>query len=93
LTLDLYQKSETVITGDAEKMKVRLDNNSSLEAKALIVKDAELTCEAYSTVNLFVKNTISIDASGKTEIQLYGDQKIDLKRFVDSAVLTKKPTK
>ena len=93
LTLDLYQKSEAVVTGDAEKMKVRLDNNSSLEAKALIVKDAELTCEAYSTVNLFVKNTLSIDASGKSEIQLYGDQKIDMKRFVDSAVLTKKPTK
>lgn len=93
LTLDLYQKSEAIVTGDAEKMKVRLDNNSTLEAKALIVKDAELTCEAYSTVNLFVINTLSIDASGKSEIQLYGDQKIDMKRFVDSAVLTKKPTK
>ena len=93
LTLDLYQKSEAVISGDAEKMKVRLDNNSSLEARGLIVKDAELTCEAYSTVNLFIKNTLSIDASGKSEIQLYGDQKIDMKRFMDSAVLTKKPTK
>ena len=93
LTLDLYQKSEAVLTGDAEQMKVRLDNNASLEAKTLAVKNAELTCEAYSSVNLLVKGTLSIDASGKSEIQLYGDQKIDMKRFVDSAVLTKKPTK
>jgi hypothetical protein len=93
LTLDLYQKSEAVVTGEAEQMKVRLDNNASLDAKALAVKNAELTCEAYSSVNLLVKSAISIDASGKSEIQLYGDQKIDMKRFVDSAVLTKKPTK
>jgi len=93
MTLDLYQKSDAIITGDAEQMKVRLDNNASLEAKALAVKNAELTCEAYSSVNLLVKGTLSIDASGKSEIQLYGDQKIDMKRFVDSAVLTKKPTK
>jgi hypothetical protein len=93
MTLDLYQKSEAILTGDAEQMKVRLDNNSSLVAKAFAVKNAELTCEAYSSVNLLVKETLSIDASGKSEIQLYGDQKIDLKRFIDSAVLTKKPTK
>ena len=93
MTVDLYQKSEAVITGDAEQMKVRLDNNASLEAKALAVKNAELTCEAYSSVNLLVKGTLSIDASVKSEIQFYGDQKIDMKRFVDSAVLTKKPTK
>jgi hypothetical protein len=93
MTLDLYQKSEAVLTGDVEQMKVRLDNNASLEAKALAVKNADLTCEAYSTVTLLVKGALSIDASGKSEIQLYGDQKIDMKRFVDSAVLTKKPTK
>ncbi|MFZ4106933.1 GIN domain-containing protein [Flavobacterium sp.] len=93
LTLDLYQKSNALIAGDAQKMNVRLDNNSSLEAKDLVVKNVELTCEAYSTVNLLVNENIIIDASGKSEIQLYGDQKIEMKRFVDNAVLIKKPTK
>jgi hypothetical protein len=92
-TLDLYQKSDALLTGDVEQLKVRVDNNANLDAKALGVKNAELTCEAYSNVKLLVKNTLSIDASGKAEIQLYGDQKIDMKRFVDNAVLTKKPTK
>ncbi len=93
LTLDLYQKSDAVITGSSDHLKVRLDNNSSLEAKGLLVKNAELTCEAYSNINLLVNGTLSIDASGKSEIQLYGDQKIEMKRFVDNAILTKKPTK
>jgi len=40
-----------------------------------------------------VATKLSIDASGKSEIQLYGEPKIDLKRFTESAVLTKKPSK
>jgi hypothetical protein len=93
LTLDLYQKSDALVNGDVAQLKVRLDNNANLEAKGLTAKNAELTCEAYSSVSLLVQGALSIDASGKSEIKLYGDQKIDMKRFVDNAVLTKKPTK
>lgn len=93
LTLDLYQKSDALVSGDVTQLKVRLDNNANLEAKDLTAKSAELTCEAYSSASLLVQGTLSIDASGKSEIKLYGDQKIDMKRFVDNAVLYKKPTK
>lgn len=93
LTLDLYQKSDALVSGDVIRLKVRLDNNANLEAKDLTAKSAELTCEAYSSASLLVQGTLSIDASGKSEIKLYGDQKIDMKRFVDNAVLYKKPTK
>jgi len=93
MTFDMYQKSEATVNGDVETAKFRLDNNANLTGKTLSVKNAELTCEAYTNVSINVKSTIAIDASGKSEIQLYGDQKIDMKRFVDSAVLIKKPTK
>lgn len=93
MTFDMYQKSEATVNGDVETAKFRLDNNANLTGKTLSVKNAEITCEAYTNVSINVKSTIAIDASGKSEIQLYGDQKIDMKRFVDSAVLIKKPTK
>jgi len=93
LTFDMYQKSEATVNGDVETAKFRLDNNANLAAKSLSVKNAELICEAYTNISINVKSNLSIEASGKSEIQLYGDQKIDLKRFVDSAVLMKKPTK
>lgn len=93
MTFDMYQKSEATVNGDVETAKFRLDNNAKLSGKTLSVKNADLTCEAYTNVSINVKSTIAIDASGKSEIQLYGDQKIDMKRFVDSAVLIKKPTK
>ncbi|MEI7508300.1 MAG: DUF2807 domain-containing protein [Flavobacterium sp.] len=93
LTFDMYQKSEAIIEGEVESAKLRLDNNAEFSGKMLNLKNAELTCEAYSKISLNVKNTLSIDASGKSEIQLFGDQKIEMKRFVDNAVLLKKPTK
>lgn len=93
MTFDMYQKSEATVNGDVEMAKFRLDNNANLTGKTLSVKNVELTCEAYANISINVKSSIAIDASGKSEIQLYGDQKIDMKRFVDSAVLIKKPTK
>lgn len=93
MTFDMYQKSEATVDGEVENSKFRLDNNANFSGKNLLVKNAELTCEAYTNVSINVKNTISIDASGKSEIELYGDQKIDMKRFVDSVILRKKPTK
>lgn len=93
MTFDMYQKSEAEVNGDVETAKLRLDNNANFSGKTFNVKNVDLTCEAYAKISINVKSTIAIDASGKSEIQLYGDQKIDMKRFVDSAVLNKKPTK
>jgi hypothetical protein len=93
LNCDLYQRAIADIEGDINDMKLRLDNNSTYNGKNCAVKNAELTMEAYTNSNINVTSTLSIDASGKAEIQLYGDQKIDMKRFVDNAILYKKPTK
>lgn len=93
LTFDLYQKTTAEIEGEIENLKLRLDNNSSFVGKKLTSKNAEVIAEAYTNASLMVNGNLSIEASGKSEIEVFGDQKIDLKRFVDSAVLKKKPTK
>ena len=89
----MYQKSEATVEGDSDTLKLRLDNNANFIGKNLIIKTAELKTEAYTNASIQVKSTISIDAVGKSEIELYGDQKIELKKFTDSAVLKKKPLK
>ena len=93
LKFDMYQKSTAVIEGDVIDLKLRLDNNSDFTGKNFTAKNAELLTEGYTNCSILVNGTVSIDASGKSEIQLYGDQKIDMKRFVDDSVLRKKPTK
>ncbi len=90
LNVDLYQKAEATIEGDAQDMKVRLDNDSKLIAKKLIAKNIDLTTEDSSDCEVNCAEKIAIDASGKSEIDLYGAQKIEIKRFVDNAILSKK---
>jgi hypothetical protein len=88
--IDLYQKAEGEIEGDAQIAKIRLDNNSSLIAKKFTVKDMELIAESYTKCSVKAQKSIEISASGKTEIDLLGEPKVDLKMFTNSAVLSKK---
>lgn len=93
LTFDMYQKSDAIIEGDCSTIKLRLDNNANFVGKKLVVKTADLTTEGYTNASLQVDNSIVIDAVGKSEIELYGNQKIEIKQLNDSAVLRKKPAK
>ena len=93
LKTDLYQKAQANIEGDVNDMKLRLDNNSNFTGKKLVVKNLDLTTEGYTNCSVNANTTISITASGNSEIELYNDQKIEMKKFSDNAVLTKKPTK
>ncbi|MBC7641777.1 MAG: DUF2807 domain-containing protein [Flavobacterium sp.] len=93
LKVDLYQKSEAELEGDANEMKLRLDNNTNFVGKKLVAKTMDLSIEGYSNSKINVSQNLSILSSGNAEIELYGDQKIDMKKFVDNSKLTKKPTR
>lgn len=93
LKFDMYQKATAVIEGDIVDLKLRLDNNANFTGKNLSAKNAEIITEAYASGSILVTEKASLDISGKSELQLFGDQKIDVKRFTDSAVIMKKPTK
>jgi len=93
LKFDMYQKSTATVEGDVIDLKLRLDNNANFTGKNFTAKTAELTTEGYTNCSIVINGTVTIDASGKSEIQLYGDQKIEMKNFVDDAILRKKPTK
>lgn len=88
--IDLYQKADAQIEGDAQIAKIRLDNNANLMAKKFTVKDMELIAESYTKCSVNAQKSIEISASGKTEIDLLGEPKVDLKVFTNSAILSKK---
>lgn len=93
LKFDMYQKATAVIEGDIVDLKLRLDNNSNFTGKNLTSKVAEMTTEAYATGSILVTTEAKISAAGKSELQLFGEQKIEIIKFSDSAILMKKPTK
>ena len=93
LGVDMYQKGDAKIEGDVLNFKLRTDNNTNFDGSVLTVTNAQLFTEGYSNTKINVKTEVVIDAAGKSEIQLFGDAKIEMKRFTDSAILNKKPLK
>ena len=93
LKCDMYQKANANLEGDVTNANIRLDNNAKFSANNLAITNAQLLAESYSNCSINVTATISIDAAENAEIKLYGDQKIEMKRFADNASLSKKPTK
>jgi hypothetical protein len=93
MKLDMYQKSTAVLEGDVADMKLRLDNNADFTGKNLIAKNAEIVTEGDTNCKVNVATQAIVEASGKSEIQFFGDAKIELKKFAENTVIMKKSLK
>lgn len=90
LKCDLYQKSNATLEGNTTNAIIRLDNNSVFTGNKLIIKNADVTAESYSSCSLNAETNVIIDAADKSEIQLLGIAKIEIRKFADEAKLFKK---
>ena len=94
MKFDMYQKSSADIEGDVTDVKVRLDNNTDFNGKKLVAKNATIETTSYARSSLAITNIATIDATGNSETEIYGQPiKYDLKRFTDNAELFKKTPK
>lgn len=92
MKFDMYQKSSAEVEGDVLDLKLRLDNNTDFIGKKLIAKNALVEVSGYANSSISISNIATIDASGNSEIALFGEPvKIEIKHLVDSATLRKKP--
>ncbi|WP_248574811.1 GIN domain-containing protein [Flavobacterium sp. H122] len=90
LKFDMYQKASAAIEGDASELKLRLDNNTKYVGKNLTSKNTSIIIEGYTDCDIFTNGNLSVSASGKSRLSIYGDPKIEIKKFADEAVLLKK---
>ncbi len=94
MTVDMYQKSTAVIEGDVLNLKLRLDANANFVGKNLTAKNSDIIAEASSAASVIVSGIATIEASGKAEIDLHGDQqKIEIRKFADGSSIRKRPLK
>lgn len=93
MKFDMYQKTKAVIEGDVINFKLRLDNDADFTGQKLTSKNTDLVTEGFAECSINVATRLVIDAKGKSETRLYGEQKIEVKNLLDSAVLSKKPIK
>jgi hypothetical protein len=87
---DLYQRSDAVIEGSATSSIIRLDNSTSFNSPKFDVKTIDATLEDNSDLTLTSTESITIAASGDSEIYLYGNTAITITKFDDTAKLQKK---
>lgn len=88
--IDMYQKSKATIEGTSANVKMRLDNNASISAPKYSIKNLDLNAEQYVNCKVQVTKEIIIEASGKSEIELLGEPRIVINKFINNALLRKK---
>lgn len=90
LKCDLYQKSSAIIEGDSDNSIIRIDNLAELNAIKFNSKTSDLTIEGKASCSLLVENNFTLDANDNTEINVYGNPKIEIRKFSGEAKLLKK---
>lgn len=87
---DLYLRSDAVIEGSANDSVIRLDNSTNFNGAQFDVKKADVSLEDTSDLTISATESISITASGDSEIYLFGSPVITITKFEDTAKLQKK---
>ena len=90
LKCDLYQKSSAILEGDSDNSIIRIDNLAELNARKFNSKTSDLTIEGKANCSLLVENNFILDANDNTEISIYGNPKIEIRKFSGEAKLLKK---
>lgn len=90
LKCDLYQKSSGIIEGDSDNSIIRIDNLAELNASKFNSKTTDLTIEGKASCSLLVENNFTLDANDNTEINVYGNPKIEIRKFSGEAKLLKR---
>lgn len=93
MKVDQYQKSRSNFEGDAIDLKLRMDNNSKFVGKNLTAKNVEILAEGYSATTMNAETTCIINAFANSEIELFGEPTIELKKFTGKSILKKNSLK
>ena len=86
----LYMHSKANIEGNTSQLELNTIASSDFTGKNLTVTNCILNTEDTSDVTVSVTESITINASGNSDILLYGDAKINLETFKGTATLQKK---
>ncbi|WP_299252287.1 DUF2807 domain-containing protein [uncultured Lacinutrix sp.] len=90
ITLEMLQRANAKIEGDASELIINTDNSSVLKAEKLTAETCNLITEGRADVHVEATKDLIIEASGTSETYIYGSPKIELKKFEDDAILRKK---
>ena len=85
--IDLYQRANAKFDGTLETTELRVDNSSSFSGKDFLTKTCNLIADLNSSATIRVDDSITIEATGNSEVYLYNEPKITLTKFSGSTKL------
>ncbi|SKB82069.1 Putative auto-transporter adhesin, head GIN domain [Salegentibacter holothuriorum] len=88
--VDTYEKADAKIEGEVDDLQLRAEHSSKFDGKRLTAKTAVVIAEGKSKNEIEVLETLTLTAKNRSEIELYGNPKVELLEFSEKAVLSKK---
>ncbi|MBA6154354.1 GIN domain-containing protein [Gelidibacter maritimus] len=85
--IDLYQRANAKLEGTLETTQLRVDNSSSFNGKEFLTDTCDLIADMSSSATIRVNDTITIEATGNSEVYLYNEPKITLTKFTGNSKL------
>lgn len=79
--IDLYQRANAKLEGTLESTLLRVDNSSSFNGKEFLTNTCNLFADMSSSATIRVNESITIEATGNSEVYLYNEPKITLTKF------------
>ena len=90
LQVNMYQRANAKIEGDVNYMKANTINSTNFSGKNLSAFNCEVITEDSSDFEIQVSDNLILESSGTSEMFIYGDPKITINKFTESAKLHKK---
>lgn len=90
LNIVASDKAELDIEGFSYNLNVDISGSSELNGKELLSNACNIKLSEKAEASIQVTDTITISASGTSKLQLYGEPKITLENFSESASIFKK---
>jgi len=90
IDVDAVQRASAKIEGDVEELKIKTDNSTNFDGSNLSGKDVLVITEDRARVKTNAKQDLIIEASGTSEVEIYGSPKINIEKFEGNAVLKRK---
>lgn len=88
--IDLYQRASAKLEGTIETTQLRLDNSASFNGKEFLTTTCNLVTDMSSSATIRVNDSITIEASGNSEVYLYNTPKITLTKLIGNSKLQAK---
>lgn len=90
VNIDTYEKASARIEGETENLQLRAEHSTNFNGRRLTAREARVSAEGNSRNQVEVIENLVITAKGRSKVDIYGNPKIEMLEFTETARISKK---